>query len=98
MVDKPASSIPEVKKVSAPPRLTSEEEVKKFIGQKLYLARELAGYKQREAAGLIGISTPAITNIENGKHATSVRTLLALALLYDVEPGSLLPGLDSLVK
>jgi DNA-binding XRE family transcriptional regulator len=79
-----------------PPPARPGEDPQQFIGRQLCIARELSGLTQKEAGEAVGLNASTITNIEVGKYMLSLRALLSLALLYDVEPGSLLPGLESL--
>lgn len=55
----------------------------------LRIHRLRAGLTQEEAADRIGISARELSNIENGIHAPSLRTLAGLCSLYRVSPEQL---------
>jgi transcriptional regulator with XRE-family HTH domain len=54
------------------------------IGARLRQARDSAGLSQAQVATLMGLSRPAITEMENETRRVSAGELLALAKLYKV--------------
>lgn len=64
----------------------------KTLSDRLIDARLAAGFTQREAAHRAGVSRATISNAETGRYeAPALGTLAALARVYRVGLGSLLP-------
>lgn len=62
-------------------RAPREEEAVE-IGQRLRSSREYLGLSQEEAASYMGVSRPAISNVESGKRKVSAEELRRFARLY----------------
>lgn len=60
--------------------------IKKLLGLKIKEYRKSRHMTQEQLAELIGIGTPNISYIENGKFAPSVETLEKLAEIFGVKP------------
>jgi transcriptional regulator with XRE-family HTH domain len=60
----------------------------------LLKARKAAGMTQEELADLSGLDRTTISQVERGKGAPRVETLIRLAGALDVDPGDLLPELS----
>lgn len=52
--------------------------------------RKYRGYTQEEAAEIIGVTAPSISQLETGKQGFTDSTLEALATAYTCQPGDLL--------
>ena len=61
-------------------------ELKHLIGKRIRDLRKSRKLTQEQLAELIGIGTPNISYIENGKFSPSVETLDKLAKVLQVEP------------
>ncbi len=59
--------------------------VKQKIGRNIKKLRVLKNISQEKLAELLGISTPAVSNIENGKTLTSFKTLEKMAAALGVQ-------------
>lgn len=57
----------------------------KHIGLKLKELRNSRGWKQTEVADMVGLSRPAISNIESGKRALTLSTLKRFCEVYSVD-------------
>lgn len=57
----------------------------KNIGRKLKELRQLRGWRQYEVADKIGMSRPAISNIEAGKRSLTLSTLKRFCELYEID-------------
>jgi len=65
------------------------------IAQRLRESREYVGLSQDEVASALGLSRPAVTNIENGSRKVEATELHMLARLYRRSVDYLLTGLQS---
>ena len=61
-------------------------EIKKLLGQRIRQLRKARGITQEELAELLGIGTPNISYIENGKFAPSMENFEKLVNIFNVEP------------
>lgn len=61
------------------------EEMKKAIAERLKMARELAGLSQSQAAKILNMSRPTITEIEAGRRNVTSHELSILTDIYDVD-------------
>lgn len=68
------------------------------VSRKMRDARELAGLSQYELASLMGITQPTVSYYERGKGLPTVKYILSLSIILDLEPGGFLPTLKSLRK
>jgi transcriptional regulator with XRE-family HTH domain len=68
------------------------EESRQALGARLREAREYLGYSQEEAAKALGLSRPAITNIESGQRNVQALELGSLARLYGRTVSYLMSG------
>lgn len=68
------------------------------IGAAIRWRREVIGMTQATLAEKVGLSRPAVTNIERGGQALFVHHLLDLAHALDVEPASLLPASEKIAR
>jgi transcriptional regulator with XRE-family HTH domain len=64
------------------------------MGARLREAREYLGYSQEEAAQALGVSRPAITNMESGQRNVQALELGKLARLYGRSVSYLMTGED----
>ena len=64
------------------------------IAQRLRDAREYVGLSQDEVASVLGVSRPAISNIEGGSRKVEATELHLLAKLYRRSVDYLLTGVD----
>lgn len=55
------------------------------IGKKLKELRLSRGWKQTDVAGKVGLSRPAISNIESGKRALTLSTLQRFCEVYNID-------------
>jgi transcriptional regulator with XRE-family HTH domain len=62
------------------------------LGQRLRQAREFVGLSQDEVANTLGVSRPAVTNIESGQRKVEAIELNRLATLYGTTVDFLLTG------
>lgn len=60
--------------------------LKLLIGKKIRKLRKSKNLTQEKLAELLGIGTPNISYIENGKFAPSIETLEKLANIFEIEP------------
>ena len=58
---------------------------KEEIAAKLRCAREKAGYKQEDIAGILGVTPQKVSSFETGRTRVDVDTLVKLCNLYKVE-------------
>ena len=65
--------------------MKNKESLKKEIAERLKLARELSGLSQLNAAKMLNLSRPAISEIEAGRRNVSGSEIVQFADLYDVE-------------
>ena len=61
-------------------------ELKVLIGKRIRDLRKSRKLTQEQLAELIGIGTPNISYLENGKFAPSIETLEKLAQVFQIEP------------
>ena len=61
-------------------------QIKKLLGQRIRELRKSKGITQEELAEMLGIGTPNISYIENGKFAPSMENFEKLVNIFDVEP------------
>lgn len=57
----------------------------KQIGHKLKELRASRGWRQSEVADKVGLSRPAISNIESGKRALTLSTLKRFCEVYNID-------------
>lgn len=57
----------------------------KHIGQKLKELRLSRGWKQTDVADKVGLSRPAISNIESGKRALTLSTLQRFCEVFNID-------------
>ena len=60
--------------------------IKKLLGQRIRQLRKSRGITQEELAEMLGIGTPNISYIENGKFAPSMENFEKLVNIFDIEP------------
>ncbi|MGH3204125.1 MAG: helix-turn-helix domain-containing protein [Streptosporangiaceae bacterium] len=79
-------------------RLTAADAAKLFAGQRLTLARHLAGMRKNELAEHIGKTPTAIASYEAGRSRPAAATVAQLCMALGVEPGFFLatPGTERL--
>ena len=65
---------------------------KKQMAEKLKLARELAGLSQSQAAKLLNVSRPTISEIEAGRRNVASSEIIQFSELYDVDLTWILGG------
>ena len=65
------------------------QDIKKQLGQKIKEIRKQRNLTQEKLAELVGIGTPNISYIENGKFAPAFDTLQKIAQALRVEPWEL---------
>lgn len=70
------------------------EEIKKEIAERLKLAREFSGLSQAQAAQIVGLKRPAITEIEAGRRNVTSPELKIFSDIYDVDVNWILKGED----
>jgi Zn-dependent peptidase ImmA (M78 family)/transcriptional regulator with XRE-family HTH domain len=68
-------------------RLTAADAAKLFAGQRLTLARHLAGMRKNELAEHIGKTPTAIASYEAGRSRPAAATVAQLCIALGVEPG-----------
>lgn len=61
-------------------------ELKKHLGKRIRELRKARGITQEQLAEVLGIGTPNISYIENGKFAPSMENFEKLVSFFDVEP------------
>lgn len=61
------------------------EKLKRAIAERLKLARELSGLSQSQAAKLLDLSRPTISEIEAGRRNVTSHELSILSEIYDVD-------------
>ncbi|KAF1704746.1 transcriptional regulator [Pseudoxanthomonas kaohsiungensis] len=71
------------------------EELRAAMAQRLREAREYVGLSQEEVAQALGVSRPAVTNIETGNRKVEAVELDKLATLYRQSVTFLLSGEDA---
>lgn len=75
-------------------------QIKKLLGQRIRQLRKARGITQEELAEKLGICTPNISYIENGKFAPSMENFEKLVNIFDVEPYELykFPSRESTIE
>lgn len=68
------------------------DESRQRMGARLRESREYLGFSQEEVAAVLGLSRPAITNIESGQRKVEALELGKLAKLYGRTVSFLLSG------
>ena len=68
----------------------SPEKHRKLVGSRIREAREFAGLSQEQAAKLLSLHRPTISEIEAGRRKVSTQELLKFAEVYDATPAYLL--------
>ena len=63
-----------------------------FIGERITIARESAGYTQKKFSEIIGISANAQSSLESGKSRPSFETLIKIINTTHCDPSWLLLG------
>ena len=61
-------------------------QIKKLLGERIRQLRKARGITQEKLAEMLGIGTPNISYIENGKFAPSIENFEKLVKLFDIEP------------
>ena len=67
-----------------------EEERKKLFGERLKRMRKLRGFTRIEFATQLGVSTALIVAYESGKREPSVKNLIAISQVLDIDTDWLL--------
>lgn len=62
---------------------------KKLIGRKIREIRNKSGLTQEQFCEKIGIETPSLSNIENGKSFPSMQTTLNIMEQFNIQPQEL---------
>lgn len=75
--------------------MSESETNRSIIAHRLREAREYIGLSQDEVASVLGVSRPAVSNIENGSRKVEATELHALARLYRRSVDYLLTGVDT---
>ena len=70
--------------------MIKKDRLKKMIAERLKLARELAGLSQAQAAKILKINRPSISEIEAGRRNVTGAELVQFSEIYDVEASWLL--------
>ena len=60
--------------------------IKKLLGQRIRQIRKSRGITQEQLADMLGIGTPNISYIENGKFAPSIENFEKLVEIFEIEP------------
>ena len=68
----------------------SLEEHRRLVGRRIREAREFAGLTQEQAARLLKLHRPTISEIEAGRRKVSTQELLKFSEAYDAAPAYLL--------
>lgn len=64
--------------------MADREETRKIIASRIREARRLAGLSQAQAAGILGIHRPSLSQAEAGRRNLTADELTRLAQAYDV--------------
>ena len=72
--------------------------IKKLLGQRIREIRKSRGITQEQLAEMLGIGTPNISYIENGKFAPSIENFEKLVEIFEVEPYELYKFSDEKTK
>lgn len=65
-------------------------ELRKQMGQAIWDLREKRGMSREEAATALGMSVPALFNIEKGIHGLSIERYDDFERVFGISPGNLL--------
>ena len=60
--------------------------LKKLLGKRIRELRKSRNITQEQLAEMLGIGTPNISYIENGKFAPSIENFEKLVTIFDIEP------------
>lgn len=74
--------------------MENKEALKKEIAGRLKLARELSGLSQAQAAKILNLSRPTITEIEQGRRNVIGTELAQFSDIYDVDVNWILSGAE----
>lgn len=74
--------------------MSSSGEPRAAVAQRLREAREYVGLSQDDVASVLGVSRPAVSNIESGARKVEATELHLLARLYRRSVDYFLTGLD----
>ena len=66
--------------------MTKRRTLDVLIGERLRIAREMNGLKQKEVAQKVGYSNQHFSSIELGKRSASLDLLLRLMKIYNKQP------------
>jgi len=73
------------------------EEHRNLVAQRIKEARELSGLTQVQAAKMLGVHRPTISEIEAGRRKVSTEELTKFADIYDASPTYLLGELATTI-
>ncbi len=78
-------------------------DIKKLLGKRLKEIRKYRKITQEQVAEFVGIETPSISNIENGKYFPTAENLDKILKILDVKPNDIftfesLSDKDELIK
>ena len=76
--------------------MSTKEETRKRIGQRVRILRTQAGLTQQELADRAGLQRTHIGRIEGGKYAVNIETLQAIAEALGMTVDIIDPGLQDL--
>lgn len=62
-----------------------DEQLRKIIATRLSLARQQAGLSQTQAAKLLNVARPTISEIESGRRKVTAEELVHFSNIYDVD-------------
>ncbi len=74
--------------------MDKKESLKKKIAERLKLARDLSGLSQSQAAKILNMSRPTISEIEQGRRNVTGAELKEFSNIYDVDVNWLLSESD----
>jgi transcriptional regulator with XRE-family HTH domain len=74
--------------------MSSRNDERFMIAQRLRMARDLAGLSQSQVAQMMGLQRPSVSEIEAGRRKVSAEELARLAEIYDADIGWL-TGVES---
>jgi transcriptional regulator with XRE-family HTH domain len=80
------------------PRHTYNPKIAHEMGRRITERREAMGLSKKQLGFAVhgGLSEATIHRYETGEHGASLESLCLLALVFECEPGDLLPSLDEL--
>ena len=76
--------------VSTNPLKLSEDERRKLFGERIKMIRKLRGFTRSDIANQLGVSVSLIGAYEGGKREPSIKNLIALSQILNVEADWLL--------